>query len=349
MNGVELDRLAGRFVRFAEQEACASSPLYERLSRGVAGDPWMLALAAHALPGQPEPNLLFAAVQYLLLAGVDSPLAAYYPSLTAAPTRAGDPYPAFKQFCREREAELAGLLSTRRVQTNEVGRAACLLPAFGLVARLAGHRPLALVEIGASAGLLLLWDRYGYEYGDGSLYGDTTSPVRAVCAMRGDEPPPLPAPLPLAGSRVGLDLDPINVREEDQALWLRALVWPEHTGRAELLGRAVTLAQSDPPPLLAGDALRLLPNVLATTPADMALCVFHCFTLNQWAREDRAALSALLAEQSRRRDLYRVSLEFHGGAYPELRLSVYARGVASETTLARCHAHGAWIEWNGEW
>jgi len=351
----DLDRMAGRFLRFAAQEACDSSPLYERLSRAIADDPEILALAAHARPGQPVPNLLFAAVQYLLLKGTTSPLADYYTGLAGfvhayggSPPSGrpdGGPYPPFRSFCREHEGAIARLLETRRVQTNEVGRAACLLPAFGLVARRAGGQPLALVEIGASAGLLLLWDRYGYDYGDGPVYGDAASPVRVRCAARGSPRAPIPAPFPSIAYRVGLDLDPVDARDGDQALWLRALVWPEHAHRAALLTHALEVARRDPPPLYAGDALDLLPRLLPAVPSDAAVCLYHCYTLNQWPREARARLSELLAEHSHRRDLYRISLEHHGGAYPELRLAAYQRGVESEEELARCHAHGAWIEW----
>lgn len=350
MDQAHLDRLTRRFVRFAEQEARDSSPLYERLSRAIADDPALLSLAAHARASQPVPNLLFAAVQYLLLKRVGAPLAAYYPALAGAAVAHPDPadddlYPLFQRFCRAHEGEISELLATRRVQTNEVGRAACLLPAFGLAAGRAGDRPLALVEVGASAGLLLLWDRYGYAYGDGPVHGDAASPVRLACAVRGGTSPPIPAPFPRVASRVGLDLDPVDARDEDRSLWLRALVWPEHTGRAALLERALDMARRDPPPLRVGDALGLLPEALATAPEGAVPCVFHCFTLNQWLREGRAALSALLAEHSHRRDLYRVSLEFHGGAYPDLRLAAYQGGVETESVLARCHAHGAWIEW----
>jgi len=231
-----------------------------------------------------------------------SPLADYYPGLAGfvhahgeSPPWGrldGDPYPSFRSFCREHEDAIARLLETRRVQTNEVGRAACLLPAFGLVARRAGRRPLALVEIGASAGLLLLWDRYGYDYGGGSVYGDAASSVRVRCAARGNARPPIPAPFPSITYRVGLDLDPVDARDGNQALWLRALVWPEHAQRAALLIRALEVARRDPPPLCAGDALELLPDLLLAIPSDAAVCLYHCYTLNQWPREARAPLGA---------------------------------------------------------
>jgi hypothetical protein len=135
--------------------------------------------------------LLLAAAHYLLLRSVKPrlPLAAYYPSIVGPAARCGDPVPAFRRFCLERQGQIRELVATRRVQTNEVGRCACLLPAFTLAAGMAGGRPLALVEVGASAGLNLLFDRYAYDYGDGVPRGEAGSPVRISCSLRGPAAP----------------------------------------------------------------------------------------------------------------------------------------------------------------
>lgn len=131
---IPLDTLAAHFRRFAEQEAePAFSPLYARLCRGIASDPQVLALAADVPLSQPAPNLLLGVVHYLLLKGIRHPLAAFYPSLTSSPDPA-DAYPAFQSFCLEYASDIRALLSSRRVQTNEVARSACLLPAFELLA-----------------------------------------------------------------------------------------------------------------------------------------------------------------------------------------------------------------------
>lgn len=92
--------LSRRFERFAVRECRDVSPLYERIARGVAEDPEVLAIAARTRPGQPVPNALLAAVHALLLGGTAHPLAAYYPSLAGDEARQGDPYPAFHDFCR---------------------------------------------------------------------------------------------------------------------------------------------------------------------------------------------------------------------------------------------------------
>jgi hypothetical protein len=337
------DTLSQRFERFALRE-CHVSPLYERLSLGIAHDPELLAIAAQAKPGQPVPNLFLAAVHFLLLRDVQHPLADFYPSLAAMPP-AADPYPSFRAFCLEHQESILALISTRLVQTNEVRRCSCLLPAFAHVARRSPGRPLGLVEIGASAGLNLLWDRYSYDYGANRRCGDPRSPVHIACELRGAQQPPLPAALPLVARRVGLDLDPLDVRDPDAALWLRALVWPDEAGRAELLQQAIRVAQQDPPRLWPGNALDLLPEALATIPNDQALCVFHTHTINQFAPEARARLSALLAEHAAGRNLYRISIEWLGEVYPRLELVAFESGVRTESLLAYCGAHGEWLEW----
>jgi hypothetical protein len=338
------EALAQRFARFARQE-CHVSPLYEQLSLGIAHDPEILAIAGQATPGQPVPNLFLAAVHYLLLKRVRHPLAAFYPSLSPGGSAPANPYPSFRAFCLEHREEMLALISTRLVQTNEVRRCGCLLPAFTHVARQTKGRPLALVEIGASAGLNLLWDRYGYDYGTGRRYGDPGSPVQITCALHGEQQPPLPVVLPMMATRLGLDLHPIDVRDPDAALWLRALVWPDEAGRAELLQQAVQVAQTAPPELLAGDALDLLPEVLTTIPNDQALCVFHTHTINQFPAEARARLSASLAEQAMRRNLYRVSIEWLGARHPRLEAVSFERGLRAERFLAYCGSHGEWLEW----
>ena len=153
---MEHAHLAREFALFAERECSGRGPLYERLSHAIAGDPDLLELAGQAC-STPVANLFFAAVHRLLFDRPEHPLAAIY----AGGER--DPLPAFRAFCLEHRAALTGLLRSRRVQTNEVRRAACLLPAFGVVAADGPGKALALIEIGTSAGLLLNFDRYAYD------------------------------------------------------------------------------------------------------------------------------------------------------------------------------------------
>ncbi|MGH2598617.1 MAG: DUF2332 domain-containing protein [Dehalococcoidia bacterium] len=343
------DALARRFERFARLECHGSSPLYERLSLGIAADPDLLALAARARAGQPTPNLFVGAVHALLLGGVQHPLARFYPSLTPDPDREGDPYPSFRNFCLDHAEQIRALIATRLVQTNEVRRCALLLPAFAVVAQRTEDRPPAVVEVGASAGLNLLWDRYTYDYGDGAVAGDPFSPVRITCAVRGPHRPPVPVVMPRVVARIGIDLNPIDVRDADAVAWLRALIWPEHSERATLLAQAIAMVQAEPPSLIAGDALAVLPGVLDGVPEDAALCVVHTHTLNQFSSEAWERFTALIDAYGARRDLYRISIAdlFGEGDDPLLGLVTYENGVKQEQVLAACDAHGRWIAWRG--
>jgi hypothetical protein len=214
------------FERFAKNEFHNSSPLYERLSRGIAQDPDLLALAAHCRKGERIPNLLFAAVHYLLLSGISHPLARFYKSLGGSFGGHDDPMTDFRSFCLQHVERIRALIDVRLVQTNEVSRCAGLMPVFAAASIHLRGRPMYLVDIGASAGLNLFLDHYGYEYGDRLEAGDRNSPVQIECALSGPNVPPRPADFPPVIARVGVDLNPLDVRIDEDALWLRALIWP---------------------------------------------------------------------------------------------------------------------------
>jgi hypothetical protein len=340
-----VERARERFARSVEQEFAGVSPLYARLAAGIAGNTELCTLAAQARPDQPLPVFFLSAVHYLLRREPAHPLAAFYPDLAGEAGAVGDPCPAFRAFCLEHQTALLHLLATRRVQTNEVQRCACLLPAFALAAERGGNSPLALVEVGASAGLNLLWDRYGYRYSDGTQVGDPHAPVQITCTLRGEHRPPLPGAFPPIASRVGLDLNPVDLRDPDAVRWLRALIWPEQANRAALLDQAARVARADPPPLLAGDALALLPEVFAALPPATTLCVWHSYTLNQFPHEARKQFVALLAAEAARRDLYHIWMEGFPGDRPHIRLFAYRGGERTEELLAYCSPHGYWLEW----
>ncbi|PSP89599.1 DUF2332 domain-containing protein [Halobacteriales archaeon QS_4_69_34] len=372
--------LAEEFRNYAAW-AEGATPLYARLARDTADDPALLDLAAGAPAGQPAPQLLLAAVHSLLLASSEHPLAEHYPTCadgstderrTAecsttndASTRGPatvDPFPTFREFCLERGDAIREIVGTRRVQTNAVGRSAVLLPAFEHVvhearrasgrgaasprARESGGEPLALVEIGTSAGLNLYWDRFRYEYAGRGRYGDPGSPVRIESAVRGDADPPLPDPTPSVTSRLGIDRHPLDATDPDDRCWLRALVPPDHAERHERLAAALELVAEDPPALVAGDALDVLPSVLDDAPANAALCVFSTLTLYQLGEAKIERLRDLLAAHSHERTVHWLSgdpsVDTDAPAYRHVVLS---NGKATEIRLAAFEAYGRWIEW----
>ncbi|MGE3961463.1 MAG: DUF2332 domain-containing protein [Dehalococcoidia bacterium] len=345
------DRLRRAFRRFAEAEAVPQgSAVYERLCEVVASDDALLDLAAEAAPGQPAPNLFFGSVHALLEDDPADPLAAYYRSVGG--TRSVDDAlgEAFRAFVLPRRDAVLALLRTHLVQTNEVRRSAVLFPVFATASAEADGAPIALIEIGASAGLNLLFDRYGYRYSERSA-GHATASLVLECEARGA---PLPVErVPAVVSRLGLELNALDVRSEADMRWLRALVWPEHDERRRVLQAAVDIARIDPPEVRTADLFTHLPGAITAAPARARVVVFATFVLNQFTQEMRARLKQLLLDASRERAIDVVvvggSEWFIGerrdfGSAPVIRARLEG-GQGTWRQLAVADPHGWWIDW----
>jgi hypothetical protein len=268
---------AATYATFAAREAYGVSPVYERLSRAVAADATIHRLLETVPEGKRQPNLLFAVVR-LLGGPVDDPA-------------------AFHDFTVAHWERIAPNLRSRATQTNEPGRCAVLLPVLEKL-----PQPLALLEVGASAGLGLYPDRYAYRYGDHRLGAGGPA---LECELTGTEPP---ARLPDVVWRAGLDLNPLRVTDPDDVAWLDALIWPEHEHRRERLKAAAAIAAADPPHLIRGDLVDDLPGLVAQVPAGATLVVFHTSVLYQVPDERRQAFEALV----RTLPGYRISVEAPG-------------------------------------
>jgi hypothetical protein len=248
----ELQRIAARYAAFAIDEARGSSAIYEKLALAIACSPELLAFIAGLPAARRQPNLFLAAVRQLcgVPADVDRLLAAV----------------------RQEHGHIRSLMLSRTTQTNEPARCAVLLP---LLARL--PQPLALIEVGASAGLCLIPDRYGYDYGTQRIApAEAPAPIFR-CAAGGAVP--LPAAVPQIAWRLGLDLNPIDLRSDDEVGWLETLVWPDQEDRAKRLRAAIALARADPPRVVKGDLLTDLEPLLAAAPKAATRVVFHSAVL----------------------------------------------------------------------
>jgi len=327
--------LADIAERFADPDEFASSPLYRALARTVAGSASLLRIAARGRPGQHPSFLFFGAVHALLLAGIDHDLAAYYPSIAGDVARPPDEAgPALVDFCAQFGAELAALIETRLVQTNVVKRSLPLRLGLAAIGRHVAA-PVHLIEIGASAGVLLRFDRYGYALGD-RRFGNPRSPVQVVAEWRGGLlVPDLDALPPLAGV-TGVDLNPLDARDADDRRWLEALVWPENRSEAALLHRALALVAADPPPIRAGDAIDICPALAAELPPGEPRVVFHSMTRMHVAADRLKAFDAAIDVLGRDAPLYRLSLEGRGEL--DLRLP-----DGSRTQLARVGGRVEWV------
>jgi hypothetical protein len=241
---------AAAYAEFAAREARGVSPAYERLSIAVSRDDEVLALLGLLPPAKRQPNLLFGVIRFLG-GPVDDPS-------------------AFHDYAVANWPVIEAEMRSRATQTNEAGRCAILLPVLAAL-----PQPLALLDVGASAGLCLYPDKYSYRYG-GHRVG-AGGPL-LDCAAVGM---PLPAGLPEVVWRAGLDLNPLDVTDPGDLAWLEALIWPEHAHRRARLRAAAALAAAEPPLLVRGDLVDDLPGLAAQAPASATLVVFHTSVLYQ--------------------------------------------------------------------
>jgi len=334
--------------RFARGDAWFdTSPLYQVLSRAVAADEDLLHLAAEARPGQQPANMLMAAAHLLVLKNPELPFARFFASVRGddaePPDGAGVEFGA---FCAEHRDAIAQILRERLVQTNAPGRGAAVRLAMHEIRRRT-HGPVCFLEIGPSAGIQLRFDRWAVETG-GRRFGPADAPLTLRPQWRADRPPPDLDDIPPVRDRLGVDLHPVDATDPEQRLWLQALVWPEHQDRFAELATALDAVAADPPTILHGDAIEMLPRLDAEClPDDIALVVFHAMVRVHVPADRRAGFDAAMAALGRRRRVLHVSLELppRGSPYdrgaPLLALRD-SQGV--DRDLARTEGHGRWIQ-----
>lgn len=262
------DGTAGWYAR-AAVELAETSELQVAWARGVAGDPDVVALIDELPRERRQPSLLFSVARWL-----------------GAPATG---WPEWREWLVAEWPRVAAAARERRTQTNEVGRCAPLLAALESV-----PGPIALLELGASAGLCLGMDRYSYRFervgepsgasGDAVALGED-GPV-LICRVSGAGP--LPARLPEIVWRRGIDLRPLALDDADDAAWLEALLPPDRPDRLARLRGAVARLAADPPEVVEGDAVDELPGLAASAPDGATLVVASLGTLVYLPPADRA-------------------------------------------------------------
>jgi hypothetical protein len=325
--------------------AADSSPLYAAICRAATRRDVVRETAARAPADRTKHVLFLAAVHALLRDGLAHPLAAYYPSVSDDPRPPDDALgDHLADFCSTHGDTIADLMQQRRTQTNAVERCAALFPAFTQIASVTDG-PLALVEIGPSAGLNLRFDAYRYDYGD-RTGGDPSAPVTIETELRRGDPP-LSTDPPRIHSRVGVDLHPLDVTEEADRAWLEALIWPEHYERRSTLQAAMAAARQDPPRLVGGDIRTELGDILESIPQEIPVVVFDTLVLYQLSEGPRDELEARLRGLAAERELHWLAGEDEYGDHEGIRLE-WTRSVGGEVRtdlLAGFDPHCAWLEW----
>ena len=278
MTELEAETLRDYYGKFARLEASGTSPIYTAWAEGVAADDEVIALLLELPRPKRQANLLFAAARHL---------------------GAGEgTYADLRAWLLRHWNDVRELMLARSTQTNEAGRCATLLPAL---ARIPG--PLALMEVGASAGLCLYPDRYSYRFTVTGAVGaefaqsttldpaDGPSAVVLDCELTNIS---VPERLPEVAWRAGIDLNPLDITDVDQREWLTSLIWPEHEARRERLLAAASIAAADPPHLVRGDLLDTVESLLAEVPAGTQPVVFHSAVLAYVDAEVRACFASLM-------------------------------------------------------
>ena len=253
------DSIAAVYDDFGRRWARGTSPLYEDWARGISTDPEVLGRLALLDKPKQQPNLLFAAARW-----DGAPLV---------------PYRELRPWLLDHWDRVVATGAARTVQTNEANRCATWLPPLSRI-----DGPVALLEVGAAAGLCLFPDRCSVEYTTPSglqRVDPPAGPSEVVLACTVDDVASVPRRYPRIVWRRGIDLDPIDAGDADAVDWLANLVWPgpDHDARVARLRAAAAVAAADPPAIVRGDLLERVTEVAATAPADATLVVFHSAVL----------------------------------------------------------------------
>jgi hypothetical protein len=227
---------ASRFADFGRGAESGGSPVYAEWAAGAARDPALVALIDRARPSQRQPVLAFAVARLL-----------------GAPV---GPYDGLRQWLLGHADAFVAELDERHTQTNDVRRTGPIAWALAAMRDDLDGRAVALLEVGASAGLGLYPDRYEVRVGGRPL-----------------------GPRPVVAFRGGLDLAPLDVTRDADRLWLEILLWPGQDDRVALLGAAVEVARREPPTLMVGDAVDGLDDLIALAPPGSVPVVITAGTL----------------------------------------------------------------------
>ena len=301
------------------------SKLYASLARSLEDDPVVESLVGDHEQSWEAPLRLFGGVHYLELSGMVQ-----------------HPWAKLRGVLEANREWLARFVAEQPIQTNEVQRCWGLLPGFLTVG---DERPVDLVELGPSGGLNLYWDRYAYRYGD-ERWGDLGAGLELSGSAEGGPPRDLLQKEVEVGRRIGIDRRPVDVTTDHGARLLEAFVWADQTDRLDRVRRAIEIARQDPPRLLDGDYVEVLPALLAERDLDILTVVYHSVSTVYLRQEERDRLEEILVAEGHRGSLARISYEidretptFYGFA---LDVETWPDG---RRRLARLDGHANTMDW----
>ncbi|WP_328998945.1 DUF2332 domain-containing protein [Kribbella sp. NBC_00709] len=357
-------KLAQMYRRYAEVDAAKISPLYERLALALSESDAALHAIETAPARKRHPALILAALHNLALTGQAPSLTAAY---AAVATDAGLPLAASVDAAVVAAVEalvgmtdaVVSVVAQRKVRGNATGNHALLYPAIAEVARRVGASSVGLVDVGSAPGFNLNVDRAGISHGNGQSLGDPSSPVQVSASIVGDRPVPTQV-MPEVVARIGVDLEPIDTTNADEARWLRACLPPDQPERITRLEGELELAATAPPLLVRGEAVEVLSDALARVPADALPVVITTWALSDLSLESRLRFLQRLDEAATERPVAWVSVEGvgvapaiptfgdrHASGHSIIGLAVFGHSTLRAEAVGRCWLRGQMLAWLG--
>jgi hypothetical protein len=344
--------LAGVYRRFGEVDAAGTSPLHARVAIALGESDEALRAIGTAPARKRHPAVVLAALHDLALAGRAPALAAAY-AAGDGDAAAGATIDTLLRMT----GPVVEIAARRQPRTIETGRCAVLHPAIAEAARRVGADAVGLIDVDGSAGLNPHADRVGITYSDGRSLGDPSSPVQLSAAIVGDRPVPTRA-VPEVVARIGVDVDPVDLTDADDARWLRACLPPDQPERAAELEAELAVAAADPPLLLRGNAVDVLPDAFARVPADALPVVTTTWALSRLPLESRLRFLHRLDEAAAGRAVAWVSAEGVGVApavptlgdrrasgHSIIGLAVLDGSALHAEAIGRCWSRGRFLSW----
>jgi hypothetical protein len=344
--------LAQVYRRFGAADAAGTSPLYQRVAVALSESGEALRAIEAAPARKRHPRVILAALHDLALAGRAPALAAAYAAADGdAAARA-----AIDTLLRMTDSVVA-IAVRRPAWASETGHGAVLYPAIAEAARRAGANAVGLIDVGCRAGLNLNVDRVGITYSNGQSLGDPSSRVQLSSSIVGDRRIPARA-MPEVVARVGVDVDPADLTDADDARWLRACLWPGQPGRAARLDAEIALAATAPPLLLRGDPAEVVRDAFAHVPGHALPVVVTTWALSRCPPPSRLRFLHHLGEAAAGRAVAWVSAEGVGVAptiptlgdrrasgHSIIGLAVLHRSAAHTEAIGRCWSRGRFLAW----
>ncbi|MGZ0146557.1 DUF2332 domain-containing protein [Kribbella sp. WER1] len=341
-------RLAEVYRRFGETEAAKGSGLYAHIATALSESDKALRVIETAPPRSRHPSLILAALH-------DTALAGQSPALTATDVVSA------ADVAAEVMAEMGELIlqraAGRKVRNDESGRHALLYPMLAETARRVGAGAVGIIDVGRSAGLNLVMDRVGITYGNGQSLGDPDSAAQVSASVVGDGRLPTTA-IPDVAARIAVGDQLVDVTNPDEARWLRACVPPDQVERLARLEAELALAAADPPELMSGEVLDVLPEAIARVPDGVLPVVMTTWVLSSMSLEERLRFLQTLDGAATHRPVAWVSVEGVGVApgiptygdrrasgHSILGVSVFDHSSLHTTAVGRCWLRGEMLAW----